>query len=94
MAVRSWVPDGLYRLVKWQEDGNPVFPGSDMVVEIRGGEVINLLTGRRCPLRTVARRSLFGPLTGPYDGTRLRHLRRIDVATRHRDSDTTIPGFC
>ena len=80
MTVRTRIPDGLYRLVKWREDGNPIFPGADMVVEIRNGEIINLSTGRCCLLATVGiERSLFGPLAGPYDSTRLRHLARIDL---------------
>lgn len=64
MKSRLWVPDGFYRLVKWRE----------------GGDVINLSTGRSWPLAGMGiERSLFGPLTGPYDGTRLRHLKRIDL---------------
>lgn len=84
MINKSGVPDGLYRLVKWREDGNPVFPSSDTVVEVRGGRVINLSTGRSWPLSAVGiERSLFGPLKGPYDGRRLKHLQRIDLS---RDS--------
>jgi len=94
MRTRSWIPDGLYRLVKWREDGNPLFPSTDTVVELRNGEVINLSTGRRCALTSVGiERSLFGPLTGPYDSTRLRYLRRIDLVKPARPIDTQFPGF-
>lgn len=80
MSYKSRIPDGLYRLVKWQEDGNPVFPSTDTVVEVRGGRVINLSTGRSWPLHSMGdERSLYGPLNGPYDGRQLRVLRRIDL---------------
>lgn len=75
------IPDGLYRLVKWQEDGNPVFPSNDTVVEVRGDRVINLSTGRSWPLAALGEeRSLFGPLRGPYDSRRLKNLQRLDLA--------------
>lgn len=80
MKSQLWVPDGLYRLIKWREDGNPVFPSSDTVVEVKDGEIFNLSTGRSWPLTGLGvERSLFGPLSGPYDSTRLRKLRRIDL---------------
>lgn len=80
MINKADVPDGLYRLVKWREDGNPVFPCSDTVVEVRAGRLINLSTGRSWPLSAVGiERSLYGPLKGPYDGRRLKDLRRIDL---------------
>ena len=80
MASQLWVPDGLYRLVKWQEDGIPAFPANDTVVEVKDGDVINLSTGRSWPLAAMGtERSLFGPLATPYDCTRLRHLKRIDL---------------
>ena len=89
------VPDGLYRLVKWQEDGNPVFPSADTVVEVRGSRVINLSTGRSWPLSAMGmERSLYGPLKGPYDSSSLKMLPRIDLVRRERFSefpDTTIP---
>lgn len=88
------VPDGLYRLVKWQEDGNPVFPSNDSVVEVRNGYVTNLLTGRRCPLAAIGvERSLFGPLTGPYDITCLRYLRRIDLCKPSRAARAEAVNF-
>lgn len=81
MVNEANVPDGLYRLVKWQEDGNPVFPSKDTVVEVHAGYVVNLLTGRRCPLKAIGvERSLFGPLTDPYDNRRLRYLARFDLS--------------
>ena len=80
MMSQLWVPEGFYRLVKWQEDGNPVFPSTDTVVQVRDGDIINLSTGRRWPIGSMGiERSLFGPLATPYDCTRLRHLRRIDL---------------
>ncbi len=80
MIDKSDVPDGLYRLVKWREDGNPAFPSTDTVVEVRDGRVINLSTGRSWPLSAIGmERSLYGPLKGPYDGRRLKDLRRIDL---------------
>lgn len=80
MMSQFWVPDGFYRLVKWREDGIPAFPSTDTVVEVRDGDIINLSTGRSWPLAAMGmERSLFGPLAGPYDSTRLRHLKRIDL---------------
>lgn len=77
------MPDGLYRLVKWQEDGNPVFPSNDTVVEVRGGTVRNCSTRRSWPLDALgSERSLFGPIRSPYDTTHLRNLKRIDLPRR------------
>lgn len=87
------VADGLYRLVKWREDGIPVFPSSDTVVEVRAGKLVNLSTGRSWPLAGIGdARSLFGPLTSPYDCTQLKHLPRIDLAKPPRP-DLTVPGI-
>lgn len=89
------IPDGLYRLVKWHEDGNPVFPSADTVVEVRGGRLINLSTGRSWPLGSMGmERSLYGPLNGPYDSRSLKVLPRIDLVRGERFgqfSDTFIP---
>ncbi|HEX7030006.1 MAG TPA: hypothetical protein VF254_05380 [Gammaproteobacteria bacterium] len=81
MAQHPDIPDGFYRLVKWREDGNPVFPSADTVVEVRAGRVINLSTGRSWPLVAMGmERSLYGPLNGPYDGRGLKALHRIDLS--------------
>ncbi|HEX6930406.1 MAG TPA: hypothetical protein VF267_14210 [Gammaproteobacteria bacterium] len=81
MSDTQRIPNGLYRLVKWREDGNPVFPSADTVVEVHAGILINLSTGRSWPLSAMGEeRSLYGPLNGPYDGRRLKVLRRIDLA--------------
>lgn len=75
------IPNGLYRLIKWEEDGNPVFPSPDTVVEVRDGVVINCSTLRSWPLaRLGAERSLYGPIRNPYDCTQIRCLKRIDLA--------------
>lgn len=85
MEACVMIPDGWYRLVKWQEDGNPVFPSRETVVEVRSGYIINALTGRRCDVPSLGGgRSLYGPLAGPYDLTGLRKLRRIDLPLRRR----------
>jgi len=90
MTSQLWVPDGLYRLLKWREDGNPVFPSSDTVVEVKDGDVINLSTGRSWPLASLGvERSLFGPLSSPYDSTRLRYLKRIDLVRAATMKDRT-----
>lgn len=81
--------DGLYRLVKWREDGNPAFPSNDTVVEIRAGTIVNLSTGRCWSLDCIgAARSLFGPIRNPYDVTKLKRLPRVDFL----NSDMTMPG--
>lgn len=78
MNEASRVADGLYRLVKHEEDHNPVFPSQETVVEIRGGVVINLSTGREWPLDTIgSERSLYGPLSSPYDLAPIETLPRI-----------------
>lgn len=89
MPNASGIPDGLYRLVKWREDGNPVFPSTDTVVEVRGGRIINLSTGRSWPLAAMGvERSLFGPLNGPYDGRKLKALQRLEL-----DQDQPLAEF-
>lgn len=94
MAARAWVPDGLYRMIKWQEDGNPLFPTREAIVEVRNGVVINLSTGRHCALSLIGvERSLFGPLNGPYDPSQLAKLNRIDLDGCERSTTTRIPGF-
>lgn len=78
MNEASSIADGLYRLVKHEEDQNPVFPSNETVVEVRDGLVINLSTGREWPLDAIGKeRSLYGPLTGPYDLSPLEALPRI-----------------
>lgn len=70
--------DGMYRLVKHEEDHNPVFPSQETVVEIRDGIVINLSTGREWPLEALgSERSLYGPISSPYDLSPLETLPRI-----------------
>lgn len=94
MAVRAWVPDGLYRMIKWQEDGNPLFPGREAIVEVRNGTVVNVSTGRQCALSLIGiGRSLFGPLDNPYDPRRLAKLNRIDLNDVERSATTRIRGF-
>ena len=94
MAARAWVPDGLYRMIKWEEDGNPLFPDREVVVEVRNGNIINVTTGRGCALSLIGvERSLFGPLSGPYDSRRLAKLNRIDLNNGEHSTTTQIPGF-
>lgn len=88
--MRPNISNGLYRLVKWEEDGNPVFPSPDTVVEVRDGIVINCSTLRTWPLARLGReRSLYGPIRNAYDCTQIRRLRRIDLT---RGSDSRIKG--
>lgn len=78
-----FITEGLYRLVKQGEDNNPVFPSKDTVVELRAGKVINLSTGRSWPLHGLgSERVLYGPLSSPYDNTRLHRLPRIELFKR------------
>lgn len=78
MNEASRIADGLYRLVKHEEDHNPAFPSNETIVEIRDGLVINLSTGREWPLEAIGKeRSLYGPLNGPYDLSPLDTLPRI-----------------
>lgn len=94
MTARAWVQDGLYRMIKWQEDGNPFFPGREAIVEVRNGYVINVTTGRQCALASIGiGRSLFGPLNSPYDPRHLAKLTRIDLSDGERSTTTHIPGF-
>lgn len=80
MVSDTNIPNGLYRLIKWEEDENPVFPSPDTVVEVRDGYVINCSTRRRWPLASIgSERSFYGPIRTPYDGTSLRKLKRIDM---------------
>jgi len=86
------ISNGLYRLIKWEEDGNPVFPSPDTVVEVRDGIVINCSTLRGWPLDGLGgERSLYGPIRNPYDCTQIRRLRRIDLVHR-RDETLQILG--
>lgn len=88
--MRLNISNGLYRLVKWEEDGNPVFPSPDTVVEVRDGIVINCSTLRTWPLaRLGSERSLYGPIRNAYDYTQIRRLRRIDLARRSDGSRMT-----
>ena len=85
MNEASRVADGLYRLVKHEEDHNPVFPSSETVVEVRGALVINFLTGREWPLVGIGKeRSLYGPISDPYDLCPLEKLPRIFLDSSER----------
>ena len=92
--TRQHVPDGLYRLIKWEEDGNPVFPSADTVVEVRSGAVINCSTGRSWPLDALGQeRSLFGPIRSPWDCTHLRRLKRFDLVRGASERGTRYTAF-
>lgn len=71
--------DGLYRLVKVEEDHNPVFPNRETVVEIRDGNTItNISTGRAAAISVLGEsRVLYGPLEGPYDLRPVTELQRV-----------------
>lgn len=72
------VTNGFYRLVKLEEDQNPVFPSHETVVEVRDDDVINLSTRRSCKLRALRpTRALFGPLETPYDITPVEQLPQV-----------------
>lgn len=86
MNEASRIADGLYRLVKHEEDQNPVFPSNETVVEIRDGLVINLSTGREWPLEALGNaRSLYGPLSSAYDLAPLETLPRIFLESASGD---------
>lgn len=91
MNEATRIANGLYRLVKREEDHNPVFPSEETVVEIRDGIVINLSTGRHWPLESLGRgRTLYGPINDPYDLAPLERLPRIDLPSV---SDKTGPDI-
>ncbi|MBW3567958.1 MAG: hypothetical protein KY410_08400 [Proteobacteria bacterium] len=80
MNEATRIANGLYRLIKREEDHNPVFPSDETVVEIRDGIVINLSTGRHWPLESLgSERTLYGPIKNPYDLAPLERLPRIDL---------------
>lgn len=75
MEQATQVADGYYRLIKLEEDHNPVFPSDETIVEIRDHIAINLLSQREWPLDALGKeRLLYGPLSNPYDTTPLDQL--------------------
>jgi len=80
MNDASKIANGLYWLVKNEEDNNPGFPNHETVVEIRNGVVINHSTRRQWPLEAFGKeRSLYGPISDPYDLVPLEKLPRVDL---------------
>lgn len=85
------VADGLFRLMKWNEDHNPVFPSRETVVEVKGEYVINVSTGRRCRLDALnGERSLFGPLANAYDLSPIEALPEIKLGPPHSEGDSAM----
>lgn len=75
MTEHRKVADGLYRLIKLEEDHNPVFPSRETVVEVREGEIINLSSRHGCALSALGgSRALYGPISTPYDLTPVESL--------------------
>lgn len=88
MKEVAHLADGLYRLVKLEEDHNPVFPNQETVVEIRDGYTItNVSTGRSATIAALSnRRALYGPLKNAYD---LRPLKELEQVAFMRATDTS-----
>lgn len=91
MRHTTGIADGLYHLVKWGEDHNPVFPSRETVVEVKGEHVINVSTKRRCTLDALgAERSLFGPLANAYDLSPIEALPEIKLGPAHPEDGSDL----